>query len=73
MRGNDLATDFPYSMNEITMICLAHVLVMQKYIGVMDARQCITAIWQGGYATSPTYISTIMNIINKNNLTQYDV
>lgn len=70
MRGNDLATDFPYSMNEITMICLAHVLVMQKYIGVMDARQCITAIRQGGYATSPTYISTIMNIINKNNLTQ---
>lgn len=44
-----------------------------KCIGVMDARQCITAIRQGGYATSPTYISTIMNIINKNNLTQYDV
>ena len=43
-----------------------------KCIGVTDARQCITAIRQGGYATSPTYINTIMNIINKYNLTQYD-
>lgn len=37
-----------------------------------DARTCITAIKNGGYATSPTYISTIMSIINKYNLTQYD-
>lgn len=44
----------------------------EKCIGVTDARQCITAIRQGGYATSPTYISTIMNIINGYNLTQYD-
>ena len=43
-----------------------------KCIGVTDAGQCITAIRQGGYATSPTYINTIMNIINKYNLTQYD-
>lgn len=43
-----------------------------KCIGVIDARQCITAIRQGGYATSPTYINTVMNIINKYNLTQYD-
>ena len=34
--------------------------------------QCITAIKNGGYATSPTYINTIMSIINSNNLTQYD-
>ena len=34
--------------------------------------ECITAIKNGGYATSPTYISTIMSIINTNNLTQYD-
>ena len=33
---------------------------------------CITAIKNGGYATSPTYIDTIMSIINSNNLTQYD-
>lgn len=37
-----------------------------------DPKTCITAIKNGGYATSPTYISTIMNIINKYNLTQYD-
>ncbi len=37
-----------------------------------DARKCITAIKNGGYATSPTYINTIMNIINKYNLTKYD-
>lgn len=43
-----------------------------KCIGVIDARQCITAIRQGGYATSPTYINTVMNIINKYNLAQYD-
>lgn len=35
--------------------------------------ECITAIKNGGYATSPTYIDTIMSIINSNNLTQYDV
>lgn len=37
-----------------------------------DAKTCITAIKNGGYATSPTYITTIMNIIDKYNLTQYD-
>lgn len=34
--------------------------------------ECITAIKNGGYATSPTYIKTIMSIINSNNLTKYD-
>lgn len=34
--------------------------------------ECITAIKNGGYATSPTYINTIMSIINANNLTKYD-
>lgn len=37
-----------------------------------DARKCITAIKNGGYATSPTYINTIMSIIDKYNLTKYD-
>lgn len=37
-----------------------------------DPKTCITAIKNGGYATSPTYITTIMSIINKYNLTQYD-
>ena len=34
--------------------------------------ECVTAIKNGGYATSPTYINTIMSIINTNNLTKYD-
>lgn len=37
-----------------------------------DARKCITAIKDGGYATSPTYINTIMTIIDKHDLTKYD-
>lgn len=35
--------------------------------------ECITAIKNGGYATNPKYIDTIMEIINSNNLTKYDV
>ena len=34
--------------------------------------ECITEIKKGGYATSPTYVNTIMSIINSNNLTKYD-
>lgn len=37
-----------------------------------DAQECITAIKDGGYATAPDYINTIMSIIKKYNLTQYD-
>ena len=41
-------------------------------IGVKDSMAAITAIKNGGYATSPTYISTITSIIQKYNLTQHD-
>lgn len=37
-----------------------------------DPKKCITAIKNGGYATSPTYINTIMSIIDKYELTKYD-
>lgn len=37
-----------------------------------DPRKCITAIKNGGYATSPTYVNTIMNIVSRCNLTQFD-
>ena len=37
-----------------------------------NAQKCITAIKNGGYCTSPTYISTIMNIIRTYGLTEYD-
>lgn len=37
-----------------------------------DPQQCITTIKNGGYATAPDYITTIMSIVKKYNLTQYD-
>ena len=44
-----------------------------KAINTNSPLECITAIKNGGYATSPTYINTIMSIINSNNLIKYDV
>ena len=35
-------------------------------------KECIQAIKNGGYATDPKYVDTIMNIINSNNLTKFD-
>ncbi|MDE7322764.1 MAG: glucosaminidase domain-containing protein [Lachnospiraceae bacterium] len=37
-----------------------------------DPRECITAIKSGGYATGPAYVNTIMNIVSRYNLTQFD-
>lgn len=36
-------------------------------------RECIEGIQKAPYATSPTYVATIMGIITKYGLTQYDV
>lgn len=41
-------------------------------IGLTDPLACITAIKNAGYATSPTYITTIMKYVNNYNLAQYD-
>ena len=52
------------------------ILGLSRYSGAINTSSplaCITAIKNGGYATSPTYINTIMSIINSNNLTKYDV
>jgi LysM repeat protein len=51
------------------------ILGLSRYQGAINTSsplECITAIKNGGYATSPTYINTIMSIINSNNLTKYD-
>lgn len=48
---------------------------LNRYVGAVnekDAEKCITAIKNGGYATSPTYIKNVMSIVNQYNLTQYD-
>lgn len=38
----------------------------------LTARQCITAIWAGGYTPEQTYVEKIMNTINARKLTDYD-
>lgn len=43
-----------------------------KAVNNNNALSTITAIKDGGYATSPTYITNVMSIINQYNLTQYD-
>lgn len=52
------------------LICNSSRYKKALYTG--SPTECITAIKNGGYATSPTYINTIMSIINSNNLTKYD-
>lgn len=44
----------------------------KECINQPNPRKCITAIKNGGYATAPDYITTIMSIIKKYNLMQYD-
>lgn len=44
----------------------------KECINQPDPQKCITAIKNGGYATAPDYITTIMSIIKKYNLMQYD-
>ena len=44
----------------------------KKAINASSPAKCIEAIKKGGYATSPTYVNTIMNIIISNELTKYD-
>ena len=48
---------------------------LKRYAGAVnekDPLKSITAIKDGGYATAPNYVSSIMSIINGYNLTQYD-
>lgn len=52
------------------------ILGLSRYSSAINTQsplECITEIKNGGYATSPTYINTIMSIINSNDLTKYDV
>lgn len=51
------------------------ILGSKRYAGAKNCKtplDCITAIKNGGYATSPVYIKTIMTLIKENNLTKYD-
>lgn len=42
-------------------------------VGETDYRQAITIIKNGGYATSPTYITRICELIEQYDLTRYDI
>ena len=39
---------------------------------VLTARDTLTAIWAGGYATDENYVQEVMNLLNGRDLTQYD-
>lgn len=45
----------------------------QKALNRNTPLECIQGIKNGGYATSPLYVETIMTLIRQNNLTKYDV
>lgn len=60
--------------------CLADrnglLLTLNRYKDVAKAktpREQITAIINGGYTQSDTYVDTVMKIIDQNNLTRFDV
>lgn len=44
----------------------------RKISGMVDPEKVITAISQGGYATDPNYITSVMRVITQYNLTKYD-
>ena len=44
----------------------------KKAVGETSPLKCITYIKMGGYATAPGYVDSIMSIVNKYNLYQYD-
>ena len=64
-----------YSLEESVADYYNLICGSSRYAGAVNngnAESAITAIKNGGYATSPTYIKNVMNIINSYNLTQYD-
>lgn len=67
-RAYDNVTDATEDYMDMLCVCSRY----KKALNCSSPEESITGIKNGGYATSPTYISTIMNIIKKYNLTQYD-
>lgn len=44
----------------------------QKVLSIKDPKTLITKVGSLGYATGPTYPTSVMKIVNKHNLTKYD-
>lgn len=72
IRDNFRAYDTVEEAVEDYMDLLCNLSRYNAAVCETDPKKCITAIKNGGYATSPTYINTIMSIIGRYNLTQYD-
>lgn len=72
IRDNFRAYDIVEEAVEDYMDLLCSLSRYNDAVCETDPKKCITAIKNGGYATSPTYINTIMSIISRYNLTQYD-
>lgn len=72
IRDNFRAYDTVEEAVEDYMDLLCSLSRYKSAVCETDPRKCITAIKDGGYATSPTYINTIMSIIDKYGLTKYD-
>lgn len=51
---------------------LCHCKRYKPALNQSSPQKCIEAIVKGGYATGPKYARHIMDLINQNNLTQYD-
>ena len=51
---------------------LCHCKRYKPALNQSSPQACIEAIVKGGYATGPQYAKHIMDLINENNLTQYD-
>lgn len=54
------------------MDMLCHCRRYKNALNRSTPRECIQAIWDGGYATDPKYVSGVMSIINQYGLTKYD-
>lgn len=73
IRDNFRAYDTVEESVEDYMDRLCSLFRYKGAVNQEDANTCITAIKNDGYATSPTYITTIMNIIRVHDLMQYDI
>lgn len=67
-RAYDSIADSVTDYYDMLMSCSRY----RAAVGAKDYKATITAIKNGGYATSPTYINTICTIVETYELTKYD-
>lgn len=79
VNGNDITVNANWRVyNSLAESIADHNALIGKakrYAAALTARtprEQLQAIKNGGYATAPNYVDTIMNVIDRYNLTQYD-